>query len=300
MTTANILKNVSPTAEDRVARLLAERIGRCLSHAGLLFRRFHRAKSSSSLLRKIESSPGKYSESGKKIQDPYGVRIAVYFADDVGIVRQVLLHLFGTPLDVSEDQHDAQTFAPARLNFVFPLPEDLSNDGHLHRHSLVDQTFEVQVRSVLSEGWHEVEHDLRYKCAEDWEQHHDLWRALNGILATLETCDWSLIKLFDDVAYRHYKDQNWLAMIRTKFRIRLVDRPLSAAMVALLAEDRGVRGKRLFREPRERLLSRLAATHIRLPLTPENVIHIVNSLYWQDPKVGAIANSIVTQRLAEH
>ncbi|MBK7959276.1 MAG: hypothetical protein IPK03_14995 [Bacteroidetes bacterium] len=29
--------------------------------------------------------------------------------------------------------------------------------------SLVDSTFEVQLRTILSEGWHEIDHDLRYK-----------------------------------------------------------------------------------------------------------------------------------------
>jgi|SRR5690554_3403684 len=297
MITNETFSNLLPTVEDRVARRLAEQIGDCLNQVGLLFRRFHRAKSIYSLNNKIGSNPEKYTPAGKKIQDPYGVRIAVYFSDDVGIVRKILTQLYGSPLDISEDLHDSKTFAPTRLNLVFRLPDTISNDGRLHHHQLVDDTFEVQVRSVLSEGWHEVEHDLRYKCSEDWEPHNDLLRALNGILATLETCDWSLIKLFDDAAYRHYKDRNWLAMIRTKFRIRLKDKPLSPQMTRLLTENDCLRGKKLFRESRAPLLSKLAGTAIKLPLTPENVIHLINALYWHDPAIDALANNIVKQQL---
>jgi ppGpp synthetase/RelA/SpoT-type nucleotidyltranferase len=37
------------------------------------------------------------------------------------------------------------------------------------QYDLVDNTFEIQFRTTLSEGWHEVDHLMRYKCKPDWE-----------------------------------------------------------------------------------------------------------------------------------
>ena len=42
------------------------------------------------------------------------------------------------------------------------LQKELSNvDINEFDAALIDNTYEIQLRTVLSEGWHEVEHDLR-------------------------------------------------------------------------------------------------------------------------------------------
>lgn len=70
---------------------------------------------------------------------------------------------------------------------------------------LIDNTYEVQIRTILSEGWHEVEHDLRYKCKEEWNEFKEESRLLNGIYATLESSEWSMLTLFDRLSYSQYK-----------------------------------------------------------------------------------------------
>lgn len=64
-----------------------------------------------------------------------------------------------------------KVFMPTRLNLIFRMDDFCSRelvnvlkdiDGI--DSSLIDCTYEIQLRTVLSEGWHEVEHDLRYKC----------------------------------------------------------------------------------------------------------------------------------------
>ena len=49
---------------------------------------------------------------------------------------------------------------------------------------------------------------MRYKCLEQWEQLDTYSRVLNGLFATLNTCDWTMIQLFNDISYRNYKEKN--------------------------------------------------------------------------------------------
>ena len=79
------------------------------------------------------------------------------------------------------------------------------------------KTFEVQIRTTFSEGWHEVDHEVRYKHKEAWEQHYEFSRELNGIYATLEVCDRSMVNLLERLAYRNYKNMEIEAMVRHKF-----------------------------------------------------------------------------------
>ena len=58
---------------------------------------------------------------------------------------------------------------------------------------------------------------MRYKHKEEWDQHYELSRELNGIYATLEICDRSMVNLLERLAYRNYKSMQIEAMIRNKF-----------------------------------------------------------------------------------
>lgn len=144
-------------------------------------------------------------------------------------------------------------------------------------YDVLDDTFEVQIRTVLSEGWHEVEHDLRYKCQDDWSGYSDLGRALNGIFATLETSDWGMMKLFETLAYRHYKAGEWSQMVRTKFRLRS-ESDLSKEVVDRLKLYPET-GKKIFRINREIFLSRIIKNKVELPINADNIIYIGNYLY---------------------
>ena len=58
-------------------------------------------------------------------------------------------------------------------DFISALPEGFKGR--------IEPTFKIQIRTVFSEGWHEVEHDLRYKCKDDWEGCELYSHTLNGI-----------------------------------------------------------------------------------------------------------------------
>lgn len=257
-----------------------------LDRLGLLFRVFSRAKSLYSIKNKIElKGPGYYSPDGKKIQDLFGVRIALYFPDDVKIAQKALQNLF-TLISEEVDNPKASLFMATRCNFIFKLPVEVTNDSQILRtNPLVDDTFEVQFRTVLSEGWHEVEHDLRYKCKDDWNSHDDLNRALNGIYASLETSDWGMMRLFEDLTYRHYKSKEWAAMLRNKFRLR-AGNDLKPELEALISEDD--LGKRLYRLNRTKLILIILRKNITIPINMNTLVYIANYFFIKDCRISDV------------
>ncbi|AKU57230.1 RelA/SpoT family protein [Vibrio parahaemolyticus] len=288
---------MSGNYEQVLAKSLQATIESELDRLGLLFRVFSRAKSKTSIESKIESKGvGYYSADGKKIQDLFGVRIALYFPDDINIARQALEKLY--PLVSQEvDPHDASQFQALRCNFVFKLPETIVQDSQIIRtNELVDRTFEVQLRTVLSEGWHEVEHDLRYKCKEDWEKHADLNRALNGIYASLETSDWGMMRLFEDLTYRHYKAKEWAPMLRNKFRLR-TGNDLSLKLENIIGQDDI--GKLLYRLDRTELILKILNKGIRFPLTINTLVYIANYYYIRDSRISNVTPTALSRALDE-
>lgn len=143
----------------------------------------------------------------------------------------------------------------------------------------VDKTFEVQIRTVFSEGWHEIEHDVRYKSLSDWDAQPDLSRNLNGILATLETCDWSIISILDDLAYREYKNRKWAEMMKNKLRIHLIDTSLDERILGIF-DDKPEVAKSFLKIDRRAFLFYLSCeSKMLVPLTLSNIVFVANLLW---------------------
>lgn len=287
-------------AEQNIADQLRQQIGNELSRIGLLFRVFSRAKTMDSIESKLIRKSYGPLPGDKKMQDLFGVRVALYFSDDSDLAQRALKAMFTWDRDSSTiDKPTDATFGPTRCNLIFRLPEELSSlSAILRSDQRVDSAFEVQFRTVFSEGWHEVEHDLRYKCKEDWRMHPDLDRAMNGFVATLETCDWAMVKLFEDLAWRHYKAQEWLPMIRTRFRLRLSEESLDESIVKILDSDNDV-AKKLFRVSRSGLLAKIFESKIDLPVTPSNLVYIANHIFIRSQALTDIAPSPVRTELVD-
>lgn len=260
----------------RIAEEVRRDIEDLLSGVGLLFRVFARGKDSASLKSKIEKTPGKYSLAGKLVQDVIGVRVALYFPDDIAIVKSILESRYIIDRSASTiDTPESDEFSVTRYNLVFKLPSELAeNFSRISRGAPVDASFEVQLRSILSEGWHEVEHDLRYKSKTHWEGHDDLSRVLNGIVATLETSEWSMGKIFDELAYRHYKAKNWGGMIPSILRMRLRGVLSDGISMALNSDPQAA--KDLLRIDRSKLLNNLSKAKPKIPVTLDNVVLLWN------------------------
>lgn len=292
---------------------LLEPLERYLQMAGIYYRAFARRKSSLSIKKKLEVKQNNYIEQGKKMQDFVGIRLVFYFLDDVNIFHQKLQTLEGydvkneantsTDLEIiaklghhiAEDDtlkplqailpiHD-KVFMPQRLNIVMKMPDsvarlmemELPTDLTSEQVNLIDSTYEVQLRTVLSEGWHEVEHDLRYKSlSEDWwDSCREESRQLNGIYASLEANEMALLRMIDGIAYKNYKGGSWDAMIRNHFRLRFNEIKLSENFQSLLDGNKEI-AKQLLRIERAELINWIWSIPRRMPLTTNHIMCLAN------------------------
>ncbi len=262
---SQVPSNITKSAEKIVSDILDK--------AGIYYRVFVRTKSASSTNKKMREK--KYGDA-KKMQDVLGVRVVLYFKDDVEICVKMLkaeLELVGESIDPEKED----LFKPTRLNLVFKLPEEVLALFNKTLWELpIDQTFEIQVRTIFSEGWHEVEHDLRYKNKGDWETVPELSRNLNGIFATLATCDWAIIHVFDDFAYNKYKNEEWEGMLRNHWRIHMINDKLTDQIREIFNHNKEV-AKSFYRVPREDVIKCIsAAGAAKLPKTMSNIIFLIN------------------------
>lgn len=264
-----------------------------LNSVGLLCRVFGRGKAIHSLQKKIQTNPEKYSPQGKLIQDAVGVRVVLYFQEDITIVEHILKNKYKCDERSSTIDKPSNTeFSVSRYNLIFRLPQELLRDIPPPSQNLpIDRAFEVQIRTILSEGWHEIEHDLRYKRREDWNGHDDLSRGLNGVVATLETAEWSMRKIFDDLAYKHYKTRKWDAMLHSSLRMRTVA-PLSWEITTFFDENPSA-AKRLIRIDRSQLFLTLTRLTPRLPLTANNIIYVWNQVNLHNNEITKLTPEII-------
>ena len=260
---------------DNLRQDLASRIER----SGIMYRLFGRAKTMASIQHKISIKGDSYKSGKGKINDIIGLRIVVYFPDDV----DVLAMYFDDSSVVKRhiDTPDTDTFRPQCLNITKPLPENFIEDFRAALPTdvapYIDNTYEIQIRTVFSEGWHEVEHDLRYKCKEDWEGYDQHGRTLNGILATLETSEWALRSLFHQMAHTNMANGNYRAMLRNKMRIRLKSTDFSPAIYDYLKSHPST-VEAFINSDRLVVLFSLMMHEEAIPLTYDNILFLVNRI----------------------
>lgn len=265
-----------------------------LTRTGLLFRLFSRVKTKQSIEEKLTRKS--YSSDTKLMQDIIGFRITTYFCDDIQIIVDLCEQLFDV-VELVYDTPTSEVFRPLRKNMICRMPEDDTktlqelkpDNSHL---SLIDNTFEIQFRTTLSEGWHEVEHLMRYKCKKDWDSLISESRMLNGIYATLETNDQALKALFDDISYQHYKDKRWEAMMRNKFRLNFSLKKLDATIVSYLNEKPNI-GRKIFKLNRNEILNTYIASSLSLPISFDNWIYLINYCYLKDDFLTSITQPVL-------
>lgn len=287
-------------AAENTLKEIEEKLKTNLIHSGLMFHVFSRVKSKDSLVAKIKKKEEKYRNEGQKMQDFLALRITLYFSDDVEIVRQYLKNQ-SNYVDESVDEAEVDRFCPKRLNIILKVPENRKKDIDLaiaqtSYKDLIDDTYEVQIRTILSEGWHEVEHDLRYKCNEEWNDYGEESRLLNGIYATLESAEWSMMTLFDRLSYSYYKKGNWNCMMRNKMRLRFRDKSFSKEVVDYL-NNNAQTAKSLFRVNRSRIMQLILEKGFSFPLTYDTVIHVINYLEVHDENLLKLADSALQEEL---
>jgi ppGpp synthetase/RelA/SpoT-type nucleotidyltranferase len=279
---------------DRLARDIGRDIEFELQRIGVYYRIFIRAKSESSINRKLSYKQYDKSPENKLMQDIIGIRITVYFNDDLPIIYNALKTKLNFDSE-SIDEDEETVFKPTRTNLIFRMDEERAKetyDSVIYKYTYIDTTYEVQLRTVLSEGWHEVDHDLRYKCKNDWQEHLDISRTFNGVYASLVTSDWSIITIFEKLAYRHYKLKNWEAMLRNKFRLRFIEEGIDERIVEILTNNPEV-AKDIFRVERSELMNKIFIDGIRVPLTLSNMVFILNAYFLHNSDIIGITPDFI-------
>ena len=263
------------TITDRLESQIYQHLNQC----GLMFRLFARVKTISSLHHKMQIKGDKYRSGNSLIQDMIGLRVVLYFQDDVDALA--FFYSCGEVVDSSIDEFDSSTFRPQRLNLTCKLPAELVED---FRKALpeefadyIDNTYEIQIRTIFSEGWHEVEHDLRYKCKEDWEGCETYSRVLNGVIATLETAEWNMKFLFDQMARTNFQNKNYQAMLRNKMHLRIKGEGLSASIQEFLIQHPHV-AESILNTDRFVIILTLLNHQKPIELTYDNLFFLINRI----------------------
>lgn len=276
---------------------IVEKISNALSNLGIMFRIFSRIKDNSSLEKKINSN-NKYLNGSAKIQDLLGIRVVLYFPDDIYLVHKIISNLYTeNSKDSSIDELKGDIFKPIRYNIIYKMPEE--NNAISHKYAnLIDLTFEVQIRTVLSEGWHEVEHDLRYKFKDDWKNYSEEDRKLNGVYATLETSEWTMLQILQSISYKHYKEKNWEAMFRHHFRMKISNFDLDPQLKSIFNSDIEL-AKKLFKLERSNLIEEMYKKEYSHPLTLNNIIFFSNIIFINNEKIKEITPKIFLNEFSE-
>lgn len=269
--------------EQQVRETIDSKLGR----TGLLYRLYSRIKDKESISEKIDRKG--YKANGKLLQDIIGVRVMTYFTEDI----EILAEHFSSIFKVSSYEHDTpeiNEFSAVRLNLVCQMEGNLLKEFEVWKNKYpesfkyIDSTFEIQIRTTLSDGWHEIDHTMRYKCKEEWESLSTESRLLNGIHATLEISDKAMFQLFEEIAYQHYKSNNWMGMLRNKYRLRFEMKTLSTELSELLDNDHDL-ARQIYKTNRGEIIYRLINSCLHLPITFDNIIYLTNHISIGDDRI---------------
>lgn len=291
------LKQQVEAIPQSIAHELERELSKHFDKCGLFYRVFSRCKSASSTVNKITEKEEKYQSEGKKMQDLIGIRVVLYFKDDIDLCIRIVENNYSL-IEIVRDEENSDTFRPMRLNIVCRMPDNIKLQFAPEIWNFpVDTTFEIQIRTIFSEGWHEVEHDLRYKHKSDWAAHIELSRNLNGIFATLETCDWTILNVLDQLAYQKYKERDWEAMLRHHLRIRMDSAGLSKDINQIFDSNQTL-AKDFFRVDRKIFLLYLSNPHLRsFPKNLNNIVFLINELIINDSSLSAITPSLIKDHI---
>jgi ppGpp synthetase/RelA/SpoT-type nucleotidyltranferase len=289
-----------------VDRDIERQIRNRLDKVGMYYRIFVRVKEAGSLCNKLRAKEKEYKAKNKKMQDLIGVRIVLYYADDVVICQKIIEKMFHVRKeDSAVDKPNIDEFKPVRLNLICDIPDEGETywkriPEELLKPYRIDQTFEIQIRTILSEGWYEVEHDMRYKHKEEWEEpgYYNYGRRLNGVNATLEGCDNTLLNVFESLSHQCYIDGKVTEMFRYKLRIHVSDEVIKEELKNILDGDRDLL-KRFYRLERNKILMALAHPAFgNIPLNLNNIIYICNALYIKNEEINSMTPALIKKDMA--
>lgn len=294
-------KNISEL--NTVCVTLEETIASKLRNTGIFFHSLSRVKSESSLKHKLATGKYGVTENEKKIQDLIGIRINLFYSEDMSLCEEILEDTFNLD-NWSKSAWEENKFDAQKWNGVFHIPSKyLRNISPKLWEYPIDQTFEVQLRTVLFEGWHEIEHEMRYKYKSEEEEKH-LWaglekeaRMMNSIIANLELCDWSIGNICDSIAEEHFRNKNWEYAIRSKYRLRIGYDGLKPEIKTYFDDNPEI-VDRFFEVTKKQLVDILLNKRHHKELTPDRVIYLINKELIHDEYIARLLDKEQFVRVA--
>ena len=166
----------------------------------------HRTKSIESSLVKIQKKG--YRNPLEEITDLVGIRIIAYYKEDVDRIGEIIIREFDVDWENSIDK--AQTLEPDRFGYLsvhYVISLSSPRKELTEWEAFANIKAEIQVRTILQHAWAAIDHELRYKNAE--EARKNLRRRLFRLSALLELADdefSNLSKLFEEVE-EHYSQE---------------------------------------------------------------------------------------------
>ena len=128
----------------------------------------HRSKSVQSFKEKIERAGKNYTDPLKQLTDLAGIRIIVYYQDDVDRVCSLISSEFNIDENASVDKReelDHDQFGYSSVHLIVSLKDprkDLAEWQVFNKFCA-----EIQVRTVLQHAWASISHGLQYKRESD-------------------------------------------------------------------------------------------------------------------------------------
>jgi len=175
------IKNIRETwiAEKAIYESLGEEISKALSNMikkqGFAVKISYRVKETDSLIKKISRKESSY----ESIHDKVGVRIVVYFKDQLYLIDSLIGQLFDGKINKREDM--AEKLGEAAFGYQ-SIHYDVCEfqDGKAH-------FCEIQLRTICQDNWSELSHALAYKTEIDIPL--NIKREINALSAIFELAD---------------------------------------------------------------------------------------------------------------
>ncbi|MGK0391329.1 MAG: putative GTP pyrophosphokinase [Maribacter sp.] len=152
----------------------------------------YRVKDDESLTNKLVRKNYKY-DSLHEITDILGLRVILYFEDDIYAVEEILKKQFKVDEKNSMDKRsfDEDRFGYRSLHYIVSLDDERLLLPEYQPYK--DIKFEVQIRSILQHSWAEIEHDIGYKGVNEIPTNAK--RTFCRVAALLEQADIEFVKL---------------------------------------------------------------------------------------------------------
>lgn len=111
----------------------------------------------------------KYEHPFEQVQDLVGVRVVVFYKQDVDVVSDIIEKYFRRieKRDVIPDQESG--FGYIGKHFVLSVPGDVVPDDA--DASKLPKFFELQIKTLFQHAWSEASHDLAYKPDNELSSH---------------------------------------------------------------------------------------------------------------------------------